>query len=189
MPDRLTAPELDEILALQLTVAWAGERAGDPPRLGWWGSDLVDPEGGGDLFQRLAPRTARWASLILVRKVAQRVDEDARSKLARPDAVWSLFRFGFDVDEQLTERLAYHRQHLDEPREVFGARFLVGTRWTRAGMASMLGGLGQPKVEITPAGRQLEARPATPSEAAPLLAAALAPLADAYPLPYVEAPA
>ena len=46
-PHRLTHAQLDEILALQLTVAWAGEAAGEPPRLGWWKTDLVDKEGGG----------------------------------------------------------------------------------------------------------------------------------------------
>ncbi|KYF49442.1 hypothetical protein BE08_33000 [Sorangium cellulosum] len=57
MSPRLSPAHLDEILALQLTVAWASEAAGEPPRLGWWRSDLVDPEAGGDLFVRLLPRT------------------------------------------------------------------------------------------------------------------------------------
>ena len=38
---------LDAILAIQLTVAWAGEARCDPKRLAWWDTDLVDPEGGG----------------------------------------------------------------------------------------------------------------------------------------------
>ena len=67
MTARLTPAERDDILALQLTIAWAGETAGDPPRLGWWKSDLVDREGGGDLFARLVPKTAEWAGLGLVR--------------------------------------------------------------------------------------------------------------------------
>jgi hypothetical protein len=64
MARRLSLTELHEILALQLT-AWAGEAAGEPSRLGWWKSDLVDREGGGELFRRLVPRTASWASLVL----------------------------------------------------------------------------------------------------------------------------
>ncbi|WP_395830945.1 hypothetical protein [Archangium violaceum] len=40
---------LDTILALQLTVAWAGEGRCEPARLGWWQTDLVDEAGGGDL--------------------------------------------------------------------------------------------------------------------------------------------
>jgi len=45
---------LDTILALQMTVAWAGEGLCDPKRLNWWRTDLVDELGGGDLFQRLS---------------------------------------------------------------------------------------------------------------------------------------
>ncbi len=92
MTDRLTPAQLDAVLALQLTVAWAGERAGEPPRLGWWSSDLVDPLGGADLFLRLVPRTAPWASLILVRRIAQRIDEEqqrARGRTRSPCATLS----------------------------------------------------------------------------------------------------
>jgi hypothetical protein len=38
-PDRLGV-----ILALQFTIAWAGEGRCVPPRLGWWQTDLVDAE-------------------------------------------------------------------------------------------------------------------------------------------------
>lgn len=188
MTERLTAAQLDEILALQLTVAWAGERAGDEPRLGWWSSNLVDRFGGADLFQRLAPRTATWAALGLVRKVAQKIDDEARAKLAAPDAAWTLFRFGFDVDEQLAERLAHHRQHLHVPGEVLGPHFLVRDAWSRGDIAAALAALATAAVEVTPAGRRLAAKTASPAEAAPLLAAALVPLPDAYPMPYIEAP-
>jgi len=34
---RATVQELDEILSIQLLLAWAGETpGGDQPRLGWW---------------------------------------------------------------------------------------------------------------------------------------------------------
>ena len=61
---RLPIPrsELDQVLAAQLALAWAGE-AGEEPRLGWWRSDLTSEFGGEDLFQRLLPRTWRWATL------------------------------------------------------------------------------------------------------------------------------
>ncbi len=39
----VSAAELDEVLALQVTIAWAGEGLWSPPRLGWWRTDLVDP--------------------------------------------------------------------------------------------------------------------------------------------------
>lgn len=186
MPSRLNPSAFDSILALQLTVAWAGEAAGEPPRLGWWKSDLVDPEGGGDLFARLVPQTAAWASLSLVREVARQADQHARQALARPDQVWTLFHFGFALDEQLTERLAYHRAHRHDPAEVFGGSFLVGSEWSKGALEAMLSALGAPSYDITPAGRKLGAQALGATDAAPLLAAALLPLAPAYPLPFVE---
>ena len=53
--------DLDHTLTIQLLVAWAGE-SGDPPRLGWWRTDMVSEYGGGDLFKRLLPNTWQWAS-------------------------------------------------------------------------------------------------------------------------------
>jgi hypothetical protein len=184
---RLTPNQLDSILALQLSIAWAGEAAGEPARLGWWKSDLVDGEGGGDLFVRLVPRTAAWASLWLVREAARRVDDVARQKLSDGDRVWTLFHFGFAVDEQLTDRLAYHRHHEHSPAEVLGPRYIVGSGWSRGTFETMLGKLGQPKVQVTPSGRKLETKEASAAELAPLLAAALLPLGPAYPLPFAEA--
>lgn len=189
MQTRLTPAQLDEILALQLTVAWSGEAAGEPPRLGWWKTDLVDPEGGGDLFSRLAPRTGAWASLILVRAAAQRVDEAARAKIERRDRLWTLFHFGFDIDEQLADRLVYHRTHEHVPADVLGARFIVGRPWSKAALEALLGALGSPKVNIGPSGRQVDGKGASPVEAAALLAAALLPLTPEYPLPFLEVPA
>ena len=37
--------KLDEILALQLSVAWVGEGRSQPRRLGWWQTDLIDDAG------------------------------------------------------------------------------------------------------------------------------------------------
>jgi len=182
----LSADALDRILSLQISVAWAGEAAGDPPRLGWWKSDLVDPEGGGDLFARLVPKTAAWASLALVREAARRVDEAGREKLARPDGVWTLYRFGFAVDEQLADRLAWHRTHQHVPAEVLGPLFVAHKPWSRDAFAKMLEGLGKPKVEVSPSGRKLEVVGAPPAEAAALLAAALVPFAAGYPMPFLE---
>jgi hypothetical protein len=185
--DRLSPAHLDEILSLQLAVAWSGEAAGEPARLGWWKSDLVDAEGGGDLFARLTPRTARWASLSLVREAARRVDAAAREQSGLGERGLTLFHFGFSVDEHLTDRLAFHRQQLTDPALVFGPDFFVGGAWSKAAFEALLVGLGKPHVEITPGGRLVQAAKARGVELARLLAAALLPLGAKYPLPYVEA--
>ena len=186
MQSRLTNAQLDELLALQLTVAWAGEAAGEPARLAWWKTDLVDREGGGDLFARLAPRTAAWASLALVRPAARRVDEQAREKLARGERLWTPFHFGFELDEQIDDRIAHHRNHEHNPGEVLGIRYIAGQPWSKATLETLLKRLGAPKVTETPTGRQVSLRAASAADAAPLLFAALLPLAAAYPLPYME---
>ena len=186
MPDRLSPAHLDEILALQLTIAWAGEAAGDPSRLGWWRTDLVDAEGGGDLFVRLVPRTAQWTSLMLVREAARRCDEAARKNLARGDSVWTLFHFGFAGAEQLADRLAHHRRERHVAADVLGARFLCANPWSESTLRQMLEALGKAKVEGTPGGRHLHVTGASPVEAAGLLAAALLPLEKSYPLAFIE---
>jgi len=187
MNQRLSPTQLDELLLLQLTVAWAGEAAaGDAPRLGWWKTDLVDAMAGGDLFSRLVPRTAAWASLALVRAAATRIDEAAREKIAQGDALRTLFHLGFAIDEQIADRIAHHRTHGHTPAEVLGARWLVDKPWSKGAFEAFLHALGAPKVEVTPSGRKVIAPRATVLEAAPLLAAALLPLAPAYPLPFFE---
>lgn len=179
--------QLDSILALQLTVAWAGEAAGEPARLGWWRTDLVDREGGGDLFARLTPRTAPWAGLALARAAARRVDAIAREQVAHGDTLWTPFHLGFELDEQLDDRLAYHRQHEHRPADVLGPHYLVEAGWSRPALEALLGELAAPKITVTPSGRRVGARKPSPAEAAPLLFAALLPLGSSYPLPHMEA--
>lgn len=180
--------QLDTILGLQLSVAWAGERAEDPPRLNWWNTDLIDEAAGGDLFRRLLPRTAVWAGLQLAREAAIRVDAAARSNLALADRTWTLFHFGFDVDEALQERLEHHKRHGREPKAVFGDRWAVGARWDRAQFEGFLKSLGPVKMKDAVSGRKLTMGELTPETAARLLTAALLPLAESYPLPHCDAP-
>lgn len=197
----IAAAALDEILALQTSVAWAGEAAGG--RLGWWASDLVDPEGGGDLFARLTPKTAAWASLILVREAACRVDEKARASFAASDTMWSLFSFGFGIDEQLSDRLAHHRGTLVPPADVLGPRFIVGKPFSVPSFAGWLREGGAPKITPEPNGLRVAVPGANFAawskgssrdvavDAARLLAAALLDKdgkpAKKYPFPYIEA--
>lgn len=181
----LTVDELDHILALQLSVAWAGEALSEPARLGWWRTDLVDADGGGDLLGRLLPRTHRWAALEAVREAARRTDQAARKSLANPDAALTLFHLGFERDEQLGERLAHHKRQALAPEEVLGDRFVVAETFDPAAFAGFIEGLSKTKFEVVPSGRQLKTkRPASDAELCDHFAAALAPISDTYPLPF-----
>ncbi|MEH1827217.1 MAG: BrxE family protein [Nostoc sp.] len=57
LANKVTKDTLDNILALQIIVAWAGEGICDPKRLNWWRTDLIDENGGGDLFASVAKLT------------------------------------------------------------------------------------------------------------------------------------
>jgi hypothetical protein len=177
---------LDTILALQLAVGWAGEKADNPRRLGWWDTDLTDALAGGDLFGRLLPKTAAWAGLELARKAALRADKAARDQLAHPDQVWTLFHFGFELDEALQDRLEHHKRHGHEPADVFGPQWAATATWDQGAFEAFLQGLGKVVVSDSPAGRKVSRIEREPVAAARALAAALLPLGRKYPLPYTE---
>jgi hypothetical protein len=180
--------ELDTILGLQLSVAWAGEKAGEPQRLNWWNTDLTDEAAGGDFFERLLARTAAWAGLELAREAAIRADRAARAALARPDRTWTLFHFGFALDEAIRDRLEHHKRHGRNPKEVLVSGWSVTRSWDREAFEVFLKGLGNPKTKETPAGRKLSAKVTDAALAARDLAAALLPLSDMYPLPHCDMP-
>src|SRR4029077_18823864 len=117
MPNALPDKTLDAVLAVQFTVAWAGEGRCSPRRLGWWDTDLIDEAGGGDFLARLLPQTHAWASLEAVREAARRIDAKARAKMAEPDRMRSISFLGFEVDEQLSDRLAAHKRSGKKPAD------------------------------------------------------------------------
>lgn len=183
--------DLDHILALQLTVAWAGEALSEPARLGWWRTDLVDEYGGGDLLSRLLPRTHRWAALESAREAARRIDAKARAKLADPDAAITLFHWGFHLDELLDERLAHHKRHANaaepssHPTQVLSTG--IADAFDRDAIQAFMQGRVDGKVsfETVPGGRKLKGpRPDAETELADRLVAAMVPLADGYPMPF-----
>jgi len=187
---------LDEILAIQLLVAWAGEGRSSPRRLGWWDTDLVDEAGGGDLFARLAPRTHRWAALECVREAALRVDAKARSKMPPSDALRSLYFLGFELDERLADRLASHKREGKLPAEALPfPRSLAKAFSEKPGEAefskdALASALQRDDASFTtvPNGRELthgkKAAPPAPEVLVRQLAATLVPLAEHYPLPF-----
>ena len=177
---------LDEILALQVTVAWAGEGACVPPRLGWWRSDLVDPAGGGDLMARLLPKTHAWASLEAVRVAAIRSDAKARGQMPNPDKMRTLFFLGFELDERLAERLAHHKRSGATPENALPLSIDLGAGFSAAAVADVLrAATSKVQHAVVPGGRQVKgAMPEAPALLVQHLAAALAPFADKYPMPF-----
>ncbi len=182
---RLSAGVLDGMLALQLVVAWAGEGACEPPRLGWWRTDLVDPAGGGDLLRRLLPRTHRWAALRAVRVAARRADAAARNGLPSPDAARTVFHLGFEVDEQLEERLALHTASAIDPADALALPVDLTAPFDREALATALAHPEGRGHSVEPAGRRVTGPvPDAPEEALRRLVAELPPFPATYPMPY-----
>lgn len=177
---------LDEILAIQLTIAWAGEGRCQPRRLGWWDTDLVDEAGGGDLLARLLPQTHAWAALETVREAARRVDAKARAKLADPDKLRTLFFLGFEVDEQLGDRLAALKCGERGPAEALPLPLVIADTFSAETLARALQ-RDDAAYTVVPFGRQLKGvRPGDPAATERRLASALLPLAEQYPLPFYK---
>lgn len=179
---------LDTILATQLMIAWAGERPRPPgiPRLGWWDTDLIDEGAGGNLFARLLPQTHAWASLEAVREAARRTDAKARGKMADPDKMRTLFFLGFELDEQLGDRLAAHKRSGRSPADVLTLPLPLNADFSKEKLVSALQG-GDVTFTKEPNGRQLKGqRPDAPDALVKRLAAALVPLVEQYPLPFYK---
>lgn len=176
---------LDEILAIQVTIAWAGEGRSTPVRLGWWDTDLISETGGGDFFARLLPRTHAWASLEAVREAARRVDARARGKMADPDGVRTLYFLGFELDERLRDRLREHKRSGVKPAEALGLPLPLNDEFSTDVLAAVL--RGDVPYDTAPNGRRLRgAMPAQPEVLVKRLAAALLPFGAEYPLPFYE---
>jgi hypothetical protein len=188
---RPTPAELDEVLSIQLLLAWAGESpGGDQPRLGWWKTDAIDEEAGGDLWKRLLPRTHRWAGLDAARRAAYLTDERLRRRAKNADRQLTLFHFGFDVDEALAERLAHYVLEAHNPIEVLPLLSAMATPGLdRAALGNALGVKGMDaSFKVVAEGRQLKRVPNEPLPAlARRLAAALLadPVATTYPVSFV----
>jgi hypothetical protein len=185
--ERISASTLDVILALQMTIAWAGEGLSEPKRLDWWRTDVVDAAGGGDLFKRLFPKTHQWAALEAVRSAAIQTDQRERAKLAKPDALRTLFFWGANVDEQLIDRLAEHKRNAASqmPSEVLPLSLELGSSFDRAAFeAAVKISDGKVETKIVPGGRLLVEDGGEDLDIkAKKLVAALLPLADNYPMP------
>lgn len=183
----LTPSQLDAILTLQLATAWAGERNSEAPRLGWWSTDMVSEFGGLDYFARLTPRTAKWAALEVAREAARRVDAAARSRDANPDRLRSLFAFGFEADEQIADRLMFHKHSGLSPEEALPELASLFAKWDRDAFATWAKRGLSTKTSNEPSGRRLTSpTPDDPVEIAQRLVSVLVPLTASYPCPHVR---
>lgn len=174
----MNSQTLDAILHFQLRLAWAGEALCEPARLSWWRTDLIDPDSGGDLIRRLAPRTHAWASLEAAREAARLTDRKARSQLADPDQARTLFFWGFELDELLADRLREQKSALAIAPclDKFDRGELERQFKALAPTASYL---------VQSTGRQMRGpRPEDPAEAARHLMAGLTPFTESYPAPF-----
>lgn len=181
----LSTDQLDTILTLQFAVAWAGERGEDAPRLKWWNTDMVSKYGGHALLAQLTPRTAGWVALEVAREAARRADEEARSRDADPDRLISLFRFGFEIDEQLQDRIAAHKLAGRSPQKALERLPALLEDWDAKAFAEWLEAGEAAKLVQEPVGRRLTANPPEDAaETARRLARALVPFPDAYPCPH-----
>ena len=181
----MTNDQLDEVLVIQLVIAWAGEKSTDSPRLGWWRTEMCDEFGGQDLLKRLTPKTWQWAVLESARAAAKRVDEQARSHAEDPDHLLTLYRLGFEADEQLDERLLELKQSCVPVSEALPNLAVIFETWTAERMASWLGKLGESGYSATATGRRLKGKaPRDLSELTKKLAGAFLPLEKEYVLPH-----
>jgi len=186
-PSRALVPtsEIDHALTAQLAVGWAGE-SGEEMRLGWWRSDLVSQFGGQDLFRRLLPNTSEWAVLQGAREAARRKDAEVRSRDHDPDRILSVFRFGFELDEQIEERLQDLKGSGHAPHETLpGLRDVIEVTWSRNRFLDWVRGYGEVHTTAVPTGRLIKGEPPASLDLIVRgLLSALAPLADSYPLPH-----
>ena len=172
---------LDAILALQLAVAQLGE----VERLGWWQSDLIDPDAGGYLFETLLPRTGAWAALEAARAAAVAVDRAERHKLANPDTLRTLFFWGYELNERLRERLLTLKHSNASPDDAL-LWPIDRTQRDRDAIQASLQRLAAGVEHDNAAARRALLTPAPDAvrDQAHALAAALAPLGESYPTPY-----
>lgn len=163
----------------------AGEADTDPKRMGWWRTGMCDEYGGEDLLKRLVPKTWQWAVLETARAAAKKVDDRARNQSEDPDNLITLYRIGFEIDEQLDERLLELKQSGVPLKESFPDLAALCEEWSDERLNIWLGGLGEASYTATATGRRLKGTaPKDHAAMARQLAAALLPLDSVYTLPY-----
>jgi hypothetical protein len=156
---RIPPEILDHILSIQFSLAWAGEEPEEPDeRLGWWRTDLLHEDAGMPFLSEFLPRTARWGALVCAREAARRAELSLRKGSKDADKLQSIFTPGFDIEEQLNERLDEHRSSGKTPEQALPGLFPMTTPLDRAALTTWLK-RGEAKFTPTPNGRRLNGAP------------------------------
>lgn len=121
--------------------------------------------------------------------VARSADDQARSKAADADAVRSVFHLGFDVDEQLEDRLAAHKRSGVPPKEALPGLIGLEDEWVATMWAEWLDKMAIPETSynVTLSGRQVRGADSTMPvvELVHHLVGALYAPSETYPAPHV----
>lgn len=185
----LTKTQLDDILTIQLSVAWAGEGRCDPTRLGWWSTALVDEFDGLDMLERIMPKTYKWAALEVVRRVARLLDDQERLKASDPDKVRSIFHLGFKIDEQLDDRLTWLKKNSKAPQEALPNMIGFKDEWVPEMWSQWFEAMNIESVafKVTPGGRAIKVSNATnePNQLIRQLLGTLHTPPEVYPTPHL----
>ena len=183
---RLSREDLDHILCLQFSLAWAGEAPGeedDDERLKWWQTDLLHPDAGLEFFKQLFPRTAPWAALCSAREAARRTDLRIRRDAGDASGFLTIFALGFAVDEQLDERIAELRRSGRSPEEALPALFPQQMPLDKTALTQWLS-RAEVRFEATPNGRRLVGAPPALPAAVDHLASAIRALPSPWMAPH-----
>lgn len=172
---------LDDILALQILVA----KAGETERLNWWRIDATDEAGGGDFFQRLVGSLSPMASTEAALKGAAAKELEIMQNASIDHEMVSLFHLPGELQIQVQERWGFYKKHPEQLPEAL--QQLIAHDWTFESSAfeATLAGIDKPSYERSPLGRKVRgSQPTDPIDLVKNLAAVLLPLDTTYPLPY-----
>ena len=138
------------------------------------------------MLQRLLPQTHEWAALTGVRQAAIQVDRQKRQEVANSDAVRTLFFWGFELDEALSDRLADHKRSRTPMEKVLTLPMDLAVSFSASVFEDTVRIPGQvAEFKVVPSGRELVGKiPESIELRAQKLMAALVPLAESYPMPF-----
>lgn len=96
-----------------------------------------------DLFRRLLLATWQWAVFQALREDAQRRDTQMRRENAESDRLAPFYRFGFEVDDQLSEQWQDLKRSGRSPEEAQpGLRDVMQDDWSRDAFEAWCDGHG-----------------------------------------------